>query len=286
MTDQVREVVFPIVLGLCVGLVTEALSRLLLQSGRVAGSTKSAWRILAVALALTVGVAVYLLQPRLHPVPTLARLSADAAAEVVRSRGFEPSPRDESSPTIEDGLVIPESQRPIAQQLARAGVTVTYAVSTGSAPISSPQVRSSDDARGTLSWTVPGSGAPLGVISDGSGIHHATVSGLVPPNLPASHRLLLWVRPVRPASQSPGWYLQRPPGSGVSTFTVGGAWDGVIQLGNREFPPHDGDVVDLAISVVSATEAHAIEAGPGTVTASTPRGSQVAECRAVRIVVR
>ena len=83
MTDQMREVVFPIVLGLGVGLVTEALSQLLLRSGRVPGSTKGVWRMLAAALALTVGVAVYMLQPKLHAVPSLARLSADEAAQVV-----------------------------------------------------------------------------------------------------------------------------------------------------------------------------------------------------------
>jgi hypothetical protein len=286
MTDQVKEVLVPIVLGLGVGLIAEAVSQLLLRSGRVRENTKGAWRMLAAALALTVGVAVYLLQPGLTTVPNLARLSVDEAAQTLRARGFEPSPRYESSATIEDGLVVPESQRPIAGQTAGAGVTVTFAVSTGRGPISDPAVRSTGNGQGALSWNMPAPGAPLEVIRDGSGLHRASVAGLVPASIPASHRLLLWVRPVRPPSDSPGWYLQRPPGNGVSAYSAGGSWDGVIQLGNREFPPNDGDVVDLAISVVSATEARALEAGAGAVTAPTPRGSQVAELRGVRVVLR
>lgn len=286
MTDQVKEVLVPIVLGLGVGLLTEAVSQLLLRSGRVPENTKSAWRMLAAALALTAGVAVYLLQPGLTTVPNLARLSVDEAAQLLRGRGFEPSPRYESSPTIEDGLVLPESQRPIAGQMAGAGGTVTFAVSTGLGPISDPTVRTSGDGQGGLSWNMPGPGASLELIRDGSGLHRASVSGLVPGSLTGSHRLLLWVRPVRPAPDSPGWYLQRPPGNGVSAYAAGGTWDGIIQIGNREFPPNDGDVVDLAISVVSATEARALETGAGAVTAPTPRGSQVAELRGVRLVVR
>src|SRR3990172_7154377 len=173
MTDQVKEVLVPIVLGIGVGLITEAVSQLLLRSGRVRENTKSAWRMLAAALALTVGVAAYLLQPALNAVPNLARLSADEAAQVVRARGFEPSPRYESSATIEDGLVIPESQRPIAGQKAGAGATVTFAVSTGLGPISDPPVRSSGNGQGGLSWTMPGPAAPLEVIRDGSGLHRA-----------------------------------------------------------------------------------------------------------------
>lgn len=286
MTDQVKEVLVPIVLGLGVGLITEAVSQLLLRSGRVRENTKGVWRMLAAALALIAGVVVYLLQSGPNAMPNLARLSAYEAAQVVRARGFEPSPRYESSTTIEDGLVIPESQRPIAGQKVRTGDTVTFAVSTGSGPISDPPVRSPGNSQGGLSWTMPGLGAPLEVIRDGSGLHRATVSGVVPASVPASHRLLLWVRPVRPASNSPDWYLQRPPANGVSSYTVGGTWDGVIQLGNREFPPHDGDVVDLAISVVSPTEARALETGAGAVTAPTPRGSQVAELRGIRVVLR
>lgn len=286
MTDRWIEVLIPIVLAVCTGLTTEALSQLLVKSGRVSQSTKSAWRMLAAALAVTVGVAVYLLQPKLQTVPSLGRLWADAAAQELRSLGFQSIVRSERSAIIDDGLVVPESQRPIAGQLARPGTTVTYAVSTGSASLSESPVSNAAANSGGLAWTTPNAGEPLTVILDAAGVGKARVAGRVPTGLTKSDQLLLWVRPVLPPAETPGGYLQRPPGNGVSAASAGGSWEGTIQIGNRDFPPREGDIVDLAISVIAVAEARTLESRPGTMTTPTPRGSLVAQLPAVRLSVR
>ena len=40
----------------------------------------------------------------------------------------------------------------------------------------------------------------------------------------AGMRLLLWLQPVDPPSETPGWYLQRPPVNGIRRIETDGTW--------------------------------------------------------------
>ncbi|MBL7127995.1 MAG: hypothetical protein ISS16_03320 [Ignavibacteria bacterium] len=64
-----------------------------------------------------------------------------------------------------------------------------------------------------------------------------------------NHKLLLWIKPVNPPSESSGWYLQRYP-NGIHNIYDDGSWEGKGQLGNIDWPPHEGDIFDCAVSVV------------------------------------
>ncbi len=93
--------------------------------------------------------------------------------------------------------------------------------------------------------------------------------------------LLLWVRPVKPRSESAGWYLQRGP-NGVFNQS-GNSWDGKIQIGNREYPPHDGDVIDVAISIADAVVADKLMRAAGVEIDLKPVGVVVAKSENVRV---
>jgi type II secretory pathway pseudopilin PulG len=96
-------------------------------------------------------------------------------------------------------------------------------------------------------------------------------------------KLLLWVRPVNPPSESDGWYLQRPP-NGVGNLT-GNTWTGKIQIGNRDFPAHDGDTVDVAVSIADAATADRLIRTQGVAIETEPVGAVTAISENVRLHV-
>ena len=84
--------------------------------------------------------------------------------------------------------------------------------------------------------------------------------------------MLLWVKPVNPPSEQPGWYLERPPGNGIVRVDSKGSWWGVAQLGNGLYSPHEGDSVGLAVSVADDTTVDKLMAEPGVVVRDYPVG--------------
>ena len=79
------------------------------------------------------------------------------------------------------------------------------------------------------------------------GVYSCSVSGISSGLSKGGLSLLLWVRPVSPPSDVPGWYLQRP---GIVKMDSDGSWTGNLQVGNTQWPPREGDVIDLAVTVV------------------------------------
>lgn len=85
-------------------------------------------------------------------------------------------------------------------------------------------------------------------------------------------RLLLWVRPVSPRSETPGWYLQRPPANGISSVEADGSWAGIAQIGNLQWPPHEGDILDLIVTIADSDSANQLMAEAGVVVRYQPVG--------------
>jgi len=116
----------------------------------------------------------------------------------------------------------------------------------------------------SVSLVTPTSGEEVRCIRYGDGIYRFSASG-TSTELSGRLRLLLWVKPVRPSSETPGWYLQRPPINGISKIKPDGSWEGIGQIGNIQWPPHAGDVFDVAVTVVDVESANQLLVEPGVV---------------------
>ena len=116
--------------------------------------------------------------------------------------------------------------------------------------------------KATVSLSQPRKDGQLDCAPDAGAIFRCSVAGGVT-GVSQGQRLLLWVRPVRPPSESEGWYLQRRPNGLVNQS--GSTWDGKIQIGNRDFPPQDGDTVDVAVSITETPVADKLMKAPGVV---------------------
>lgn len=103
------------------------------------------------------------------------------------------------------------------------------------------------------------------------GIHRGVVLGSFS-GLSNEHRLFLWIRPVKPRSETFGWYLQRPPGNGIDHLNADGTWEGIAQIGNRDFPPQTGDLIDIGVTMVNSKTADDLLSQRGMVTRDRPLG--------------
>ena len=77
--------------------------------------------------------------------------------------------------------------------------------------------------------------------------------------------VLLWVQPVNPQSETPGWYLQRGF-NGIRKFEPTGEFQGIGEIGNRQFPPRAGDTMNVAVMVLDIRVAERLLSERGVVT--------------------
>ena len=84
----------------------------------------------------------------------------------------------------------------------------------------------------------------------------------------------MWIKPVNPPSETPGWYLQRPPHTGILEIKQDGSWSGLGQLGNAQWPPKEGDIFDLAVTLTDSGDANSLFGEEGVVTKNKPIGVQ------------
>lgn len=103
------------------------------------------------------------------------------------------------------------------------------------------------------------------------GIHRGAVLGSFS-GLSNEQHIFLWIRPVKPRSETFGWYLQRPPGNGVNHLNADGTWEGIAQIGNRDFPPQAGDLIDIGVTMVNSKTADDLLSQRGMVTRDQPLG--------------
>jgi hypothetical protein len=97
------------------------------------------------------------------------------------------------------------------------------------------------------------------------GIYQFSVTG-VARGLAEDKRLLLWVQPADPRSETPGWYLQRGINGITKIDPASGEFSAVGQIGNLEWPPHTGDTMNVAITVVEAALTGRLLSEAGVVT--------------------
>jgi hypothetical protein len=74
------------------------------------------------------------------------------------------------------------------------------------------------------------------------------------------------------------------PNGGVLNQS-GHSWSGRVQIGSRDYPPSNGDIIDVAVSVVTKAEADALMREAGVVMRPEPVGNVSAKAENVRVVI-
>ena len=220
-------------------------------------------------IAAGIGMLAYVLWPRvaLVEVPDLSDLSRDEAELILSSMKLDGLPRPQEARNTRPEHVISASQNPLAGTMVRYGTVVQYSISTQTSVV----LPRKDDSEGSItagavSIFSPRENGEVVPRRGADNIFRFDVEGTIEGIDIANSTLLLWVRPIEPPSDQAGWYLQRHSTNGIHSIS-GSSWRGIGQIGNKQFPPHSGDVVEVAASVVSDEEARHLESRHGPLTA-------------------
>jgi hypothetical protein len=77
--------------------------------------------------------------------------------------------------------------------------------------------------------------------------------------------------------------LQRLPSNGIPGIRPDGSWTGVAQIGNAQYPPHEGDTVDFAVTIAEKREIDKLFAELGVVVLNQPMGGKSATVSSVTL---
>lgn len=257
------EALIRVLIGLGTGLIVAVISSVLFKIKR------GRQIILGLGVALVVAALLFYVWPSLVEVPDLANLSNAEAEDILRDRGLVPEDRPQASET-EKGRVVPYSQEPSPNFRVRKGTIVRFAVSQGSqVHIVTPQTETTVNV--SISIFRPKSGNVVKCTRYPDKIYRFAVDG-TSNGLSQNFKLLLWVRPVNPPSETPGWYLQRPPINGITQTGLNGSWKGVGQIGNAQWPPYEGDIFDIAVTVAESETANSLLGKIGVIVRDEPIG--------------
>ena len=239
----------------------------------------------ALLMAFGVGILAFVLWPRaaLVAVPDISDLSRDEAELRLSALRLVGAPQPQEAPNTRPEHVIPVSQSPLPGTKVRRGTLVRYSISTPTSVVPGRTSAAGGSAaeRGVSIFS-PREGGDIVPSRGADNIFRFDVEGTIEGVDLANSSLLLWVQPIEPPSDQPGWYLQRHPANGVRSIS-GNSWRGVCQIGNQQYPPHDGDVVEVAASVVPAEDATRFDARQGPLTAVVLPG---VVSKVVRVTVR
>jgi hypothetical protein len=250
------------------GLIGEALAKPLL-------SIFPKWSRWGVSAAVMLGglivaltATMFLAWPTLIAVPQLDQLSQAEAEQVLSDARLIPAAQPHYAPGVQAGRVLPQSQSPSPGLRVRPGTVVSFGISVQDMPTTAPATPTGS----AVSLFEPKAGAIVRCQNGGDGICRVLIRG-TSSKLTSSQTLLLWLKPVSPPADVPGWYLQRPPVTGIGKVQPDGVWTGMAQIGNAQWPAHEGDIVDIAITVVEEQTAAQLLAKPGVVVRDQPLGS-------------
>ncbi len=221
----------------------------------------------AVLLAIGFGMIAFVLWPRavLVEVPDLADLSRDEAELKLTSVKLVPAPEPQQAPNTPLEHVIPLSQEPLPGTKVRHGAVVRFSVSSPTAIYPNRTSPNASVAEGLVSIFSPKNGGEVAPKRGADNVFRFEVQGTTEAIDAANSTLLLWLQPIDPPSERPGWYLQRLPDEGIRSVS-GRTWRGVCRIGSEQWPPHNGDVVDVVATAVAGDEAQRLLARQGPVT--------------------
>jgi hypothetical protein len=247
-----------LIIGMGANLVVTALGLLFFKKN------KAIWAMLGCGLMLLVATILFYSWPSLVVVPDLSGLSQAEAEAALERQQLIPEARPVYSIEAKPGLVGAGSQEPGQGIKVRPGTLVRFGVAVSGQP---PVTLSHEPIinKASVSLFQPKGGESVKCTRYPDGTYHFSALGTVSVLLP-NQRLLLWARPVKPPSETPGWYLQRPPINGIHQINPDGSWEGTAQIGNAMWPPHTGDILDVAVTVVPENQVQQLFATPGVET--------------------
>jgi hypothetical protein len=237
----------------------------------------------AIGIAVLSATVFYYAWPSLIEVPKLDNLSRDQAEELLNSRGLVPEPRLQYAGGVEPGRVIANSQDPVAGLKVKSGYPVHFAVSIKEDQLST--VGTSPDTL-TLSLGDPRAGQKAECVRGGDGLYRLSASGASSGLSGGKYGLLLWIRPINPPSDTPGWFLQRPPGNGISKVAADGSWIGTAQIGNAQWPPQEGNTIELAVTIAELDTIKNLMGEQGVVVRPQPVGVKTVTAPNVVLTLR
>jgi hypothetical protein len=220
-----------------------------------------------VAMILFLTASIFMVWPSLSEIPRLDNLSRAEAEKALIDAQLVPAARPQSIAGVQADRVVPDSQSLSPGLRVRPGTVVSFGVNVRGqlAPVPTAPV-------GTPAVTVfqPKSGENIYCAPAPDGVYRCAINGISTGISVRQLQLLLWVRPINPPTETSSWYLQQP---GISRLEANGAWSGTAQLGNTQWPAHEGDIVDVAVTAVDEQTAKALVAKGGAVTQDQPVGN-------------
>ena len=226
--------------------------------------------LISIGLVIVLTTSISYLWPSLVKIPSIDGKSRAEAEDLLTKMKLIPKAIPQTVVGVESGRVVPKSQSPNAGLLVRPDTVVSFGVSNYKPDL--PASSKPAEVALNVSLFEPKSSNEVICSPDDQGIYRFQVNGTSSGLSVNEHRLLLWVKPVSPPAPG-GWYLQRPPRNGINLLNDNsGSWTGEAQIGNEQYPPHDGDTVDVAVTIADKTTADDLMNQAGVVTNDTPVG--------------
>ncbi len=233
MTGAYGRLISSILIGAAGSLFATAVSLIL---GQRFGKAKVSNKMVVLTVVLAAGLAIastFIGFDIHHVIPNLDYLTLAEAEDRLSDQRLDSIVFPVDKPGIQLGRVLANSQSLSPGQLVRSGTPISFGVSDeGTSSVEHPSINGQVDcirtSEGFCTITVEGRASAL--VSDGQ------------------LRLLLWVK-----SQQSDWYLQDPTSTQTTLIRPDQTWTRQVQVGNVRYPPSDGELVDLALTVISST---------------------------------
>lgn len=258
-----------VAIGLGVGLIGGTIGFFVMRQRAEWTRWKPVLIMGTVGVILLLAVVLYYAWPSLVTVPSLDGLSQAEAEQLLVKHSLIPEGRPQYTLEVEAGRVVPHSQSPNYGLPVRPGTIVSFAISVRE---DRSDGKTSPPSALAVTLFQPKGGEKVLCSRGGDNIYRLSVKGTSSGLSAGRYGLLLWLRPVKPPSDTPGWYLQRPPANGVNRIEGDGSWIGAAQVGNAQYPPREGDVFDLAVSLADNETINKLMAEPGVVLRNQPVG--------------
>ena len=262
-----------------IGVLLTALAFFLLQRRDQWVRWRAAAGLGVSGLCLLIALLVYYVWPSLVSVPSLDRLSEAECQALLLRQHLVPNGHQQYTSGVETGRVIPHSQSPAAGLTVRRSTTVTFAVAINQSTIGIPSALD-------VTLSRPRAREAVHCAKAADGVYKFEVQGTSLGASTGGARVLLWVRLVNPPSDTGEWYLERPPINGVQQTQPDGSWSGTAQIGNTQWPPSEGNTMDVAVSIADDATVAALLAEPGVVMRSTPVGVKSDVARGVVVTLK
>jgi hypothetical protein len=271
-----------IIISLGVGLIVGAIGFFVM---RRRAEWLQKWPVLVmgiVGVTMIIGTVTYYALPSLVRIPSLDGLSQAQAEDLLANNRLVPEVRPQYGAEADAGRVIPHSQNPSAGLSVRSGTVVSFAVGERG---ETPPITNPSPTTLSISLFQPKAGEKIPCSRGADGIYRLTVRG-ASSGLSDKYGLLLWERPVNPPADRIGWYLQRPPVNGIAGVEADGSWSGVAQVGNAQYPPHEGNIVDLAVTIADNDEINKLMSEQGVVVRNQPVGVKSVTASGVIVILK